>query len=153
MGRLKIPFDERYIPEPNSGCWLWTGATYWHGYGVCSKKTYGEGYAHRWSWAIHNGPIPDGMQVLHKCDVRCCVNPAHLFLGTQYDNMRDMDRKERRVKKGPCGESAPSAKLTAEQVIAIRKDARPASKICSEYGVQISAINKAKRRQTWRHVP
>ncbi len=152
MGKIKIPFEDRYVVEPNTGCWLWTRAMYHHGYGSCSRGACGEGYAHRWSWTIHNGPIPNGMQVLHKCDVKHCVNPAHLFLGTQLDNIRDMDRKGRRVRMGPRGEAAPSAKLTVCQILEIRQDGRPASAISPEYGVQISAINKIKRRATWGHV-
>ena len=152
MGKRARQFESCYTPEPDSGCWLWNLSLYRHGYGKCYRRLHGEGYAHRWSWVIHNGPIPGRMQVLHKCDVRHCVNPEHLFLGTQLDNIRDMDRKGRRVRKGPRGEAARSAKLTAQQVVSIRQDSRPASAISPEYGVQVSAINKVKRRATWGHV-
>lgn len=78
-------------------CWLWQGATSRSGHG-----TIGEGMqfghvltTHRVSWELHNGPIPEGMQVLHKCDVPNCVNPAHLWLGTAADNQRDKIAKGR----------------------------------------------------------
>ena len=85
-------FHEKYQVVP-SGCWMWTGATMSKGYGkvmitTAPKTTYLEG-AHRLSWLLHNGPIPEGKQVLHKCDVRSCVNPEHLFVGTNQDNIQD----------------------------------------------------------------
>lgn len=86
------PFEAFYIPEPMSGCWLWIGGvSYPPGYG---RMTRGQ-YAHRVSYEIHRGKIPVGMHVLHRCDNRLCVNPDHLFLGTQSDNMRDMMAKGR----------------------------------------------------------
>lgn len=77
-------------------CWLWTGSKNEKGYGRCDAD-YGSGYAHRVSFLIHNGQIPDGLLVLHHCDVPGCVNPGHLFLGTDADNAHDRDAKGRRV--------------------------------------------------------
>ena len=88
-------FDESYIPEPNSGCWLWVGSMDGKvGYGLMTleKKTMG---AHRASWILHNGEIPKGMLICHKCDVRLCVNPNHLYVGTYTDNARDTVKRNR----------------------------------------------------------
>lgn len=83
-------------PEPNSGCWLWTGRYGNNGYGTFGGGRKGERTgAHRLVWEITNGPIPDGLFVLHRCDVRGCVNPEHLFLGTAKDNTQDMMAKGR----------------------------------------------------------
>ena len=69
-------------------CWLWIGGKTKDGYGTCSN-----GYAHRQSWKIHYGDIPRGLLVLHTCDIRNCVNPNHLWLGTILDNIKDRDNK------------------------------------------------------------
>jgi hypothetical protein len=81
-GPKALPFDERYIQEPMSGCWLWEGIVDKDGYGKLwhGRKSY---RAHRFSWILHHGEIPLGMSVLHKCDTPPCVNPAHLFLGSR----------------------------------------------------------------------
>lgn len=81
--------DEFISPEPMSGCWLWTG-NLTHGYAALGKKR-----IHRLMWEREHGPIPQGLYVCHKCDVPLCVNPSHLFLGTQKDNIQDMIQKGR----------------------------------------------------------
>jgi hypothetical protein len=81
--------------EPNTGCWLWFGGMLAHGYGQMANREGKVVGVHRFSWVLHFGPIPKGMMVLHKCDERSCVNPAHLFLGTALDNSHDMMKKGR----------------------------------------------------------
>ena len=92
---LRERFERNFIPEPNSGCWLWL-LSLCNGYGrIYDLQNKRGALAHRLSWEIHRGAIPSGLWVLHKCDVRSCVNPDHLFLGTGLDNMTDMIAKGR----------------------------------------------------------
>jgi len=98
-------FEEKVSIEPNSGCWLWTGAANAAGYGRLYVWPEGKHQkAHRISYELHVGAIPDGMFVCHRCDNPSCVNPQHLFIGTRQDNVDDMNRKgrHRNQKKTHC---------------------------------------------------
>lgn len=105
--------EDHYIPEPNSGCWLWLGFDNGGGYGRLWKKINGKRTlvsAHREMWEQTFGKIPHGMIVCHKCDVKPCINPSHLFVGTYADNMRDMIQKNRRAKAKPKPSPPPKIK-------------------------------------------
>ncbi len=136
-------FNELYTPEPFSGCWLWMGAVNRGGYG-----TWGRDKAHRVSWRLHQGDIPKGLCVLHKCDVRACVNPAHLFIGTIADNNQDAINKGRVVYAN--GERHGSSKLTVAQVAEIRADRRSQRQIAASYGVTQQNIFAIKQGKTWK---
>lgn len=95
-----VPFDEMYEVDPVTGCWLWRGAIGTHGYGVFSRgsKTY---TAHRYSYIRTHGPVPKGLLVLHSCDERVCVNPAHLSAGSYSRNIQEAwDRNRRTLLSG-----------------------------------------------------
>lgn len=140
--------EERSIPEPNSGCWIWLGSFNRWGYGTGLHKSE---YAHKRSWREYNGPVPAGLWVLHRCDNPACVNPDHLFLGTGKDNVRDKVSKGRARGAGR-GEAHWKNTLTKNQVMEIMSDTRPQSVIAAEYGVRQQAISKIKRKQTWAHL-
>src|SRR5690349_14618154 len=120
-----------------SGCWIWTGAKKELGYGVIGRGRRGEGTikTHRASWEIHRGPIPQGMNVLHKCDRPSCVNPDHLFLGSLSDNMRDCVAKGRNFIPDNRGERAKWAKLTLNQAreILAAKGKQPATYLAKRF--------------------
>ena len=146
MTGWRARFADMYIPEPNSGCWLWTGPDAGYGYGRVGADG-GAMRAHRASWLLYRGDIPAGKIVCHKCDVRCCVNPDHLFLGSHDDNMRDMVRKGRTHKW--AGIEKRQSKLTPEAVLAIRASGQTHRELAEQYGVNSSAISLAKSGKRW----
>lgn len=103
-----------------TGCWLWTGRLNPSGYG-CSARISGDYLAHRIIYTLEVGPIPDGLCVLHACDCRNCVNPAHLWLGTRSDNCRDRNEKGRTIASHCYGLANGKAYITDEQVNEIRR--------------------------------
>ena len=109
--------------------------------------------AHRAAWELYVGPIPSGTCVLHKCDIPQCVNPDHLFLGSQLDNIKDRNVKGRA--KAAKGEKHHLAKLTDEIVLKIRaakNSGLSLSYIGRQYGVNKTTIGRVLSRKTWRHV-
>jgi len=154
------------IPEPNSGCWLWLGEVRKDGYGVARfgpwrVKNHGRVFAHRLSWRAHNGDIPAGLHILHKCDVPSCVNPQHLYPGTDRDNHNDKVARGRACWQTgnmprPFGEGHHKAKLTADQVREIRRrwDAGEDTQcgMAREFGVYQNAIREIVMRNVWRSV-
>lgn len=143
-------FRAKIRPDPDTGCWLWTGGTHEFGYGVMGVGRRGQGTtkAHRWAFEHFVGPIPDGMFVCHRCDVPACVNPDHLFLGTHLDNVRDAISKDRHAR----GEVNGHAKLTADDVRAIRADRRIQRVVAAEYGVARTVVSRIRSGTRWGHL-
>lgn len=108
--------------------------------------------AHRYAWELAFGPIPKGVFILHKCDVRNCVNPDHLFLGSHSDNMEDMDRKGRR--RQVRGENHGMSKLTNTVVSTIRllESTMPQVEIAKKFDIPKTTVNAILRGRTWRHL-
>lgn len=125
------------------GCWLWTGKLTVAGHGLFNVWGRIETRASRFSWLIYVGDIPHGMGVLHRnsCHNPACVNPDHLYLGTPADNARDRSMCVSKI-----------AKLTDEQVRAIRDDCRPNRRIAFEYGIDHSNVSRIKRGKLHKHV-
>jgi hypothetical protein len=130
------------------GCWEWSKRTHEKGYGVFHLKGKLE-QAHRAAWIIINGPIPEGLYVLHKCNNRKCVNPDHLYLGTHQDNMNDMVRDKRSNK--PYGERNGKSKITTEQAKRIKESPGSPMVISREMMVSIHIVRDIKRGITWKH--
>ncbi len=129
------------------GCWEWPLAPNTPGYGHFrfNGKTY---QAHRASYEVNVGPIPDGLCVLHTCDNRLCVRPDHLWLGTKTDNMRDMIAKGRKRGGPRPGEAHHSAKLSDADVAAIRASTDSQTALARRYGVHQSHISRIKSGDT-----
>jgi hypothetical protein len=135
-------FEALYIPEPNSGCWLWLGVVMrpsWP-YGLFWFEKRNQA-AHRASYKMHVGPIPEGMLVCHRCDNPACVNPAHLFLGTPKANVQDMIRKGRFAR--------PAAIISPSDVPFIRGSAETSTALAERYGVGPDAIRNIRSGKTW----
>jgi hypothetical protein len=143
-------FLARSAPR-ESGCIEWTGSSDTKGYGQLrvDRKLI---KAHRYAVERINGPIPSGMVVMHACDNPKCVNIDHLRVGSQKQNVHDMDLKGRRINKHPKGETHKNAKLTDDDVRAIRRDTRRQIDIAATYGVAQTVVSKIKLHQAWRHV-
>lgn len=161
MGYLATPvsvrFESKYVAVPFSGCWLWLDALDQDGYGrlqLPGKRTV---KAHRVAYELYVGPVPAGKIVCHHCDVRCCVNPAHLYAGDWTDNVQDCLRRGRYVAGGKphLGERNGNAKLTEKQAREIRSRAAHGEllvALAAAFGLCISAIDRLVHRRSWRHL-
>ena len=136
-----------------TGCLYWTGAKGKTGYGIIWNN--GKLLrAHRVAYMLSYGPIPNGMCVCHKCDERSCVNPDHLFLGTQADNMRDASAKGRMAwslpRALPTGEDHHMAKLTSSDVAHIRASRETGVSLAKRYGISGNGISRIRRGLTYK---
>ena len=149
MGKTMAEKLRNYEAVPVSGCWLWLGQINPSGYGRVPAPG-GSRYlaAHRESYRHYVGEFPEHLQVCHRCDVRSCINPAHLFLGTAKDNAADMIRKGRSL----VGERHHWKKLSDSAVIKILQDSRIARDVAADYGVSEGMIRHVKKRRAWGHV-
>ncbi len=180
--KTRIPFDIRFWSKvtKTDTCWLWIGQTQVGGYGQFKLARHNQS-AHRISWELAYGPIPDGLWVLHRCDTPACVRPAHLFLGTGLDNVADKVAKVRQAKgdtfnatmaphrprgdrngsrlhpeSRPRGERNTAARLTEQQVLSIRRrfalGERNQATLAKEFGVSKHTIHMIVRNKAWCHL-
>jgi hypothetical protein len=142
---IKNSFDKKYKKDKN-GCWIWQASLNFGGYGKFGNNT-----AHRYSWERFKGKIPEEMCVLHKCDVRNCVNPDHLWLGTNQDNTADKIAKGRQI----FGEKSGTSKLTEKDVLKIRKmriSGKTIKEISEYFCMTSNNISQICLNKRWKHV-
>lgn len=151
MGIKARPIEERFFEKVKKTrtCWLWTASLNSNGYGQINLNP-GTGKAHRVSWEIHVGKIPKGIGVLHKCNNPICVNPYHLYLGTQADNVRDMFESGRNpnLKGSRSGRS----KITEKQAIYIRNSKKRVRDLAIQFKLDRSTICNIKSKKIWSHI-
>jgi hypothetical protein len=149
---MSKPLAERFWAKVKRGnaCWIWKAYRNANGYG-----TIGQGgrqaphlLAHRVSWMIHFGPIPEKLAVLHKCDNPACVKPSHLFLGTHDDNMKDAAVKGRTAK----GEGHGLSKLKKSAIFLIRSMECRQTEIADTFGITQSNVSRIRNNHTWKHI-
>lgn len=136
--------------DKNGACWLWTGAK------GAKESGYGQIWigklrqAHRVSWELANGPIPDGLCVLHRCDIRACINPAHLVLGTNAENVADRNAKGRQARGSKNGR----AKIVEADIPMIRYLVQRHSQraVAAAYELGPTVVSEIFRRKSWNHV-
>lgn len=161
MARPRVPLEQRFWTkvqrQDGEKCWLWTGAISGSGYGTVALPVTGKSInAHRIAYELVYGPIPDNLNVLHRCDVRNCVRPDHLFLGTYHDNTMDAIHKGRFPQaEGTPGEKNHNAKLTEVQVIQIKHQLLanvPVESIAAQFGVHKQTIIEIRKERNWKQV-
>lgn len=145
---------EKMRVNESTGCWEWVAAKDSNGYGrIWFDGTIGA--AHRVSYELDNGPIPDGLLACHRCDNPACINPAHLFLGTHADNLSDMDAKGRRARGDRVsnkGVEHGRVKITENDVLAIRAAHMTHRALAKQYGLGRSQIARIRSGKQWTHI-
>lgn len=133
------------VKKDSNGCWVWTGQLQKSGYGICGRMK-NRTRAHRLSYQLFIGDIPAGLNVLHHCDNPPCVNPSHLYAGTNWENSQDRVRRDRGIR----GVRHPSAKITEDDARAIFVDRRTQKEIAAAYGICKAAVYYVKIGHSWR---
>jgi hypothetical protein len=152
---LKDAFLSHLIPGLPTECWVWPDCKSKAGYGQFTYQST-RYYAHRAAYEIFCGSIPSGLDILHTCDNPPCCNPAHLWAGTALDNINDMISKGRARRTPARGETSVLAKITAEDVIAIRRmDAEGITHevIATHFPIARCTVSAICRRSLWKHIP
>jgi hypothetical protein len=145
-------FLKRVVVKSKDECWNWTGSrikTGW--YGQWRNKNGQIELTHRASWRLFKCNIPSGMCVLHKCDNPVCVNPSHLWIGTQSDNAKDMWIKGRARPATSLGEKHGMSKVTLEQVIDIKTSSKSGVELARKYHISATTVCDIRKGRSWKH--
>lgn len=152
MARPRISISEKIANKvakiPETGCWIWLGSITKHGYGKMTLGAKTHISAHRASYELKHGQIPEGMLALHHCDVKCCVNPDHIFLGTQQANMNDKVCKNRQANGIKHGMS----KLTEEQAKEAKFGNVKPVELAKKFNCSATTIRQIRSGLYWKHL-
>ena len=148
MKNIKDRFEEKFIANPDNGCWEWQFFKNKKGYGMFQLSKYKATLAHRTAYKLYVGEFDDSLCVLHKCDNPKCVNPEHLFLGTREDNNKDRNLKGREGDRS--GIKNGRAKLTPELVSWVKESEQKISHIAFSLGIGRSTVNHIKKGRNWK---
>lgn len=157
-GKVRVTFDDivkrfwsKVCKEDTNECWMWIGCVNGSGYGSF-KTSYKSNMAHRFSWELVNGKIPNGLEILHKCDNRLCVNPNHMDIGTSKDNMRDMINKGR----SGVGDKNSMSKYTELDVLRIKKAYKKGistyESVGKLFGISWGHVRQLVLCTRWKHI-
>jgi hypothetical protein len=146
--------EQRSIPVTETGCWLWLGCVDGNGYGLVMEKRVCK-RAHRASWEKSVGTIPAKMQILHRCDTPRCVNPGHLFIGSNADNVADKVMKRRQARgsdlgKRIAGEKNGHSKLTKADADLIRSSSERGVVLASRFKISQSVVSEIRTGKMWK---
>lgn len=149
---LAARVEENSMPVTECGCWIWMLSSARFGHGQLTFR-YEHLAAHRASWMAFRGPIPEGMHVLHTCDIPQCVNPDHLYLGKDLENARDrMERGRATLPPRNIGDDHPNAKITAETAREIKYATGTAKEISERTGVHYQTVHSIRAGRNWSHI-
>lgn len=143
-------FLDRVLIDKKTNCWEWAGHIHKSGYGYDRHPLSGLRRTHRISWYLHFGEFDRSLCILHRCDNRKCVNPSHLFIGTQDDNMKDRQSKGRTV--NPVGSSHGRSKLTEAIVLRILKSKLNGRQAAKHFKISEPTISMIRKGRIWKHV-
>ncbi len=155
------PFERFWLHVRKAGpkdCWEWSGSRTPEGYGfIYAGPLYDEPVrwirANRLSWEIHNGKVPDGLYVLHDCDNPPCVNPKHLYVGTQQQNVHDRTvRRRGRRQDGAFNSKAKLTETDVRAIVAMVEAGKSQTAVAALFGLTQPYVSKIARRQFWRHL-
>jgi HNH endonuclease len=150
-GRKSLPIRDRIEENieriTESGCWIWMRAVDEDGYGRIKVKNSNRG-AHKRSYEEFVGPVPDGIFVCHRCDIPSCVNPHHLFLGTNRENLEDRDRKGRQARRESHGNSKLSNQLASE-IRKLRSEGASLKDLSREFGLRVATVCMVAKGRIW----
>jgi hypothetical protein len=148
---IRSRFENLGWTVTEDGCWEWNGSRHKTGYGqISGTGASGPLKAHRVSYELYVGEFDQALYILHKCDNPPCVNPSHLYPGTNQDNMDDANNRGRAKHMYMSGEFAPASKLTWEQVQQIRASTEPGIVLARKYSVSNTSITNIRKGKTWK---